>query len=341
MPIPGTWTRDGVMTHSLRQTPSLSNNNLTCNGTYIAYAKGNDVIVTNYGDNKLMAVPFSDKAQVFCVRYLTFEDEVALLIVGMSDGFQAWTQEGTRLLFFHPIRPAHDEDFCFVKGIDNIKGGRSEFLIGDSTGAVHTFLLNSAGRGFNVNNVKSRREHGEAISDIACTSEYVVTGDDGGTLCIYKVNQDEQPGGHNLMTKTHELASSPFPNTSIQIFDSVCVAAFTTGHLRYIDLVDGKVKIEVAAHSRTINGLCGFKFRDGTAVCASASEDNIVCVWTVPKDLTGGGRGERIEMVLKDKLVDKQLTGLCFLTDSNGDNKLISSSFDCDHLDVWEYINKY
>ena len=61
MPACVTWTRDGVMTHSLRQTPSL--NNLSCFGTYLAYAKGSDVIVTNFGDNKLMTGKLNQTCQ--------------------------------------------------------------------------------------------------------------------------------------------------------------------------------------------------------------------------------------------------------------------------------------
>lgn len=273
---------------------------------------------------------------MFCVKYLTFSD-VSLLIVGMFDGFQAWTPEGTRLLFFHPVRPANEDDICFVRGIDNIKGGRAEFLVGDSTGAVHTFLLGNAGRGFNVNLVKNRREHGEAISDINCSSKYAVTGDDGGTLCVYSVNQDATPGGHNLMTKTHELASSPFPVTSLKVFESYCVASFTSGHLRYIDLEHGEVKVEVAAHSRSITGISGSKLPDGTMVCATASEDSVVSVWSVPEAI--GERGGEVELLFSDKILDKQLTGICFVSDSNQDTKIIASSFDCDHLDVWDEIN--
>jgi WD40 repeat protein len=273
---------------------------------------------------------------VFCVKYLTFAD-VSMLIVGMSDGFQAWTPEGTRLLFFHPVRPANDEDICFVKGIDNIKGGRAEFLVGDSTGAVHTFLLGNAGRGFNVNLVKNRREHGEAISDITCSSKHVVTGDDAGSLCVYSVNQEATPGGHNLMTKIHELASSPFPITSLKVFGSCCVASFTSGHLRYIDLEDGKVKVEVAAHSRTITGISGSKLPDGTMVCATASEDSVVSVWSVPEAI--GENGGDVKLLYKDKLTDKKLTGICFLTDTRQDTKIVASSFDCDHLDVWDEIS--
>ena len=48
------------MTHSLRQTPSLNNNNLSCYGTYLSYAKGSDVIVANFGDNKLMTGEFME-----------------------------------------------------------------------------------------------------------------------------------------------------------------------------------------------------------------------------------------------------------------------------------------
>lgn len=98
------------MTHPLRQSPSLVNNNLTCSGTLLAFAKGNDVIVTNYGDNKTATVPFSDKSQVFGLKYLDFAS-LSCLAVGMADGFQIWSAEGTRLLFFHAIRPT-DEAAC-------------------------------------------------------------------------------------------------------------------------------------------------------------------------------------------------------------------------------------
>ena len=352
------------MTHSLRQAPSLINNNLTCSGTYLAYAQGCDVIVTNFGDNKLIAcklkndipgtdrqraqpkdlathsllprslpppVPFSDKAQVFCVKYLDFKD-TSVLVVGMTDGFQVWSAEGTRMLFFHPIRPANDSDSCFVRGIDIVKG-RDEFLVGDSSGAVHVFLLSSTGRGFSGKNVKSRREHEHAISDITCSADHAVTGDDGGTLCIYSVNDDESPGGHNLLSKTHEIPTAVFPCTSLKLLGNFCVASFTSGHLRYIDLQGGCVKVEIAAHGRTITGLSSSVLDDGTMAVASVSEDSCMSVWRVPKCLS-----DKAENLYTDRVTDRQITGVCFVKTGHSENKIITANFDADSMSVWDEV---
>ena len=78
------------------------------------------VIVTNYGDNKLTSLPFSDKVQVKGIKYLDF-GWICVLAVMMVDGFQLWSSEGSRMLFFHPVRPSNDADFCFVRGVGIVK----------------------------------------------------------------------------------------------------------------------------------------------------------------------------------------------------------------------------
>ena len=116
MPSPCTYTRKNVMSHPLRSSPSLLPNNLTSHKSLLAYARSDAVIVSNHGDNKLTSLPFSDKASVRGVKYLDF-GWVCVLAVTMVDGFQLWSREGARMLFFHPVRPSNDMDSCFVRGV--------------------------------------------------------------------------------------------------------------------------------------------------------------------------------------------------------------------------------
>jgi len=335
-PCPVTYSRKHVMSHPLRVSPSLMSNNLTSNKSLLAYARAEAVIVSNHGDNKLTSLPFSDKVQVKGVKYMDF-GWICVLAVTMVDGFQLWSRDGSRMLFFHPVRPANDSGSCFVRGVGIVKG-RNEFLVGDSSGAMHTFLMAqaSSGRGLNVKNTKGIREHGSAISDISCSEEYCVSADDRGSFCVFDINSAEPSGGHNLMSKRLFInAEVGFPCTSIAVHGEVFVAAFSSGHLRYYDLSTGDLCVEVAAHSRCITAVA---LNADASIISTVSEDCVLSVWTLPESPADG---DQVELIFTDHVEDRQLTGVTFLVDGHGERKMVASSYDTDTLDVWNEVPSF
>ncbi|GMI02856.1 hypothetical protein TrVE_jg4761 [Triparma verrucosa] len=331
-PGPVTYSRKSQMAHPLRHSPSLIPNNLTSHGSNVAYSRGDAVIVSSYGENKLTSLPFGDKVQVKGVQYLDF-GWVCVLAVCMIDGFQLWSNEGSRMLFFHPVRPSSDSESCYVRGCSVITD-RNEFLIGDSSGAMHTFLCSqSTSRGLSVKNTKSIREHGSAISDIASGGGYVASADDRGNFCVFDVNVSEPTGGHNLMSKRLFITSEKsFPCGSIECVGSVLIAGFSSGHLKFFDLGSGECFVEVAAHSRCISAVC---LNEEAGFVATASEDCVLNVWKVPDSPSDGSQ---VDLTFTEYIPDRQLTGVTFLTDGHGENKMLASSYDSDTLDVWKEI---
>ena len=212
---------------------------------------------------------------------------------------------------------------------------RNEFLVGDSSGAMHTFLMSQASsRGLNVRNTKSIREHGSAISDISCSSMYCVSADDRGSFCVFDINTAEPSGGHNLMSKRLFInAEVGFPCTSIAAHNELLIASFSSGHLRFYDLASGDLCVEVAAHSRSINALA---VNADSTVVSTVSEDCVVSIWTIPKSPDDG---DDVELVFSDYVEDRQLTGVAFLIDGHGERKMLVNSYDTDTIDVWREIH--
>lgn len=192
-------------------------------------------------------------------------------------------------------------------------------------------------RGLSVQNTMSIRNHSDAISDISCGSSYCVTGDDSGSFCVFSVNDTADPGSQDILRKLHYIESTPFPCTSLKVFDDTFVASFTSGHIRFYDSAEGTLKCEVAAHSRCITSLDASIARGSKVVC-SVGEDSCMSVWTVPSSSSSSTEhSEEVERLYYDSSIrDKKLTGVSFITTNHGERKIIVASYDNDTLDVWD-----
>ncbi|GMH83644.1 hypothetical protein TL16_g09667 [Triparma laevis f. inornata] len=194
-------------------------------------------------------------------------------------------------------------------------------------------MSQASSRGLSVKNTKSIREHGSAISDISCSESYCASADDRGNFCVFDVNKEEPTGGHNLMTKRLFITSeTSFPCTSIGVVNALLIAGFSSGHLRFFDLSNGDVVVEVAAHSRCISAVT---VNEEAGVVATTGEDCVISVWKIPDSPDDG---HQVDLVFTEGVVDRQLCGVSFLTDGHGERKMVVSSYDSDTMDVWKEI---
>jgi len=195
--LPFTYTRNAVCPHPLRQPPSLLINNLATHNSTIAYVRNTEVYVSNFGSNRLLQLPFRDAVQVFSITILPLSPS-PVLCLGMLDGFQLWAVDSCRMVYFHALHPS-DTDVCYACASTVLT--ESAFLVGDSTGAMHTFSAeNGSGGSVNFKNKTSVRNHQATISGIARGDKVVASADQLGAVAIYDVSEGKTAGEEGRRT---------------------------------------------------------------------------------------------------------------------------------------------
>ncbi|GMI27886.1 hypothetical protein TeGR_g15200 [Tetraparma gracilis] len=320
-----TYTRKNVVCHPLRQSPSLLHNNLSVHNNTMAYARDRDVYLTTFGSNRLTQLPFRDPVPIFSLEFLPLADG-AVLCIGMQDGFQLWAADSFRMVYFHALHPS-DTDVCYASSSHALSP--TAFLVGDSTGAMHTFEGGGdRGGSSSYKNLTSVRNHQATITSISRGDKIVASGDSFGAVAVYDISPSLATEGlsTNTLTVRRLVNVAQSPVTRLLSSTAFLIAAFADGSVKVLNN-ELKMRVSINAHARAISSM---DIDEMSGVFLTAGEDSTLCVWTVPT-----GEEGTVDLVMADSVPDRLVTGAKFLTDGYEEKKIVASCYDHDQVIVW------
>lgn len=233
---------------------------------------------------------------LFQVKWCEVGNRLVLAVVSQY-GVQVYDDDGAMLLFWHCL--SSDDETpdieTFARGICTL--GRDLLLVGTHDGNILTFEFSSATK--HATPKATLKKHSTAIGDIASFERTLVSGDEIGTVCIWRYDDNED------VALVHTSKSFGNPCTSVSAWDTLVMAAFSTGHLRTFSIQTGVQLSEICAHARSITAV-DIATRAGLAL--SASEDGFVRIW----DLNPGS--EFCDLKFSQRIPDAQLCGARFLS---------------------------
>lgn len=170
-----------------------------------------------------------------------------VLVVASQYGVQVYDEDGAMLLFWHCLtsNESSNDIETFAKGICTL--GKDLLLVGTHTGNILTFAFSSATK--HATPKATLKKHSAAIGDIASFERTLVSGDDVGTVCIWRYDDNED------ISLTHTSKSFGTPCTSVSAWKEVVLAGFSTGHVRLFSIATGVFLSEICAHARTVTSV--------------------------------------------------------------------------------------
>jgi hypothetical protein len=309
---------------SISKTPSLAYNNLTCNGTTVAFAHKTEVITfsetTGTGKSSVKETtlkPRLPESKVIQVKWCHIGGR-DYLVVGSGAGLAVYDESVSSSVFVMELAsqdvPIQDPEAAFVRGITAVPS-TSHICAGSSTG--HIFVLSVNGESIELDTTIKPHADDEnaATSAMACSKSWVVAASDSGSVQIFDATNDFQ-----LSARFPGTA----PCTSVCTTGDVLVAGYTTGHLRLYRLSTKVIFAEIGAHTRAVTAIDA---HPELSQFVSVGEDSIINVWQIATvDESKGGEDPLVSVLFTATSADSLLTGVAF--SRNGTSNLLTTSYD-------------
>eukprot|EP00752_Nemacystus_decipiens_P011247 g9995.t2 len=321
------WVSDSKKTVSLKQSPSLSLNNLTSNVSTFAYVHKGDVIICGLNGMPRQTLVNDGGVRAMEVLLCSGED-FDFLVVALNTGVQIWSSDGKRLIYFFDAKIAPGSSSLidsghFTQGIGMVPRGRN-FIVGCSDGDVFAFLAKTGPHGEACELSATLRGHEQPITCAGADSDVCVSGDAGGTIIAWSIAKH--------LERECTFDGDGYPATALCARDGTVVASYSTGHVRVFDRNNKALAIEIAAHSRSINAM---DLHPSSMLLATVGEDFFMNVWELPECRQGGPSGQ-VGLLATSRVDNRLLTGVRFLVD--GSHRIIALAYDCDHLQMWHKL---
>jgi len=126
----------------------------------------------------------------------------------------------------------------------------------------------------NNNNNNNNNNGDEKDKDNKEKEITIITADEAGSVIFWSVDQKEDG-----LTKVKEYAGDGYPCQSMSKGHGHVAASFSNGILRLYDLNSKKLKVEIAAHTRSINAI---DIHPTKPMVVAISEDSFISLWTLP-----------------------------------------------------------
>eukprot|EP00752_Nemacystus_decipiens_P011246 g9995.t1 len=323
------WVSDSKKTVSLKQSPSLSLNNLTSNVSTFAYVHKGDVIICGLNGMPRQTLVNDGGVRAMEVLLCSGED-FDFLVVALNTGVQIWSSDGKRLIYFFDAKIAPGSSSLidsghFTQGIGMVPRGRN-FIVGCSDGDVFAFLAKTGPHGEACELSATLRGHEQPITCAGADSDVCVSGDAGGTIIAWSIAKH--------LERECTFDGDGYPATALCARDGTVVASYSTGHVRVFDRNNKALAIEIAAHSRSINAM---DLHPSSMLLATVGEDFFMNVWELPECRQGGPSGQ-VGLLATSRVDNRLLTGVRFLVD--GSHRIIALAYDCDHLQMWHKLER-
>ncbi|GLG99719.1 WD repeat-containing protein 54 [Gryllus bimaculatus] len=201
----------------------------------------------------------------FCVQ------GTQILAITSTLGLHVYDDEGRKCLFTHSCSDSHGSTDSFARGLALVNGER--LCVGNSSGSIRIFKIPSDVSDYL--HLEKLSSHNKAITDIACneSQDIMVSADDSGCLLLWNVK--------DTIECITTITGRGFPCTSIQMWKSLILAAYGSGHIRMFDFKTSRLLTEVAAHARWITGI---DLAPGRGLLLSVSEDSFAKIWTIDSE---------------------------------------------------------
>lgn len=314
-------------------SPSLIMNNLTSSacGTYVAFISRNDAHVMNRADMDnervptALASPEDGKTMVSALRYCTLNKTEVLVVTNLAGVIYVFSAAGDQQLYKAQLRHEKDgkESPAPLRSnrITCIAGKGKTLVVGTCSGNIHVFSMGPKGFFW-----KGTVDHKHGITSLALTSAgVIIAGDEMGNVVFFDASGDKQIGGSSKGV-THE--GQGVPCTTLSYGHGWLAAGYGSGHIRLFDLKEFKLRIEIAAHSRSINAMT-FTKSNNKCRLACASEDSFMSVWAVA---TADSSKLTVSKVLMESPNSGLLTGICFMGES--ETKVGCATYDSRYISM-------
>jgi WD40 repeat protein len=327
------------------KTPSMLFNNLTCNGTTVAFAHKTEVVTFSESSGTRNSAIIQETAfkprlpvsKVIQVKWCHLSGR-DYLVVGTGAGVAVYDNTCTSNLFVMELTsqnvPFPDPEASFVRGITAVPG-TNYICVGSSTGHIFAFQVQEDKIELAHTLLPYEDDDGAATSALTGANQWLVTASDSGSVMIY----DTTTNSTSASSSSSSSASTPFqrtarfpgtcPCTSLCIANEYVVGGYTTGQLRLFHLTTGVIFCEIGAHTRAVTALDA---HPDESCFVSTGEDSVLSVWkiTAPPPSTETKSTTRQAPVITVEFTtvvpDSLLTGVVF--SRNGTSNLITASYD-------------
>eukprot|EP00002_Diphylleia_rotans_P003146 TRINITY_DN1211_c0_g2_i1.p1 TRINITY_DN1211_c0_g2~~TRINITY_DN1211_c0_g2_i1.p1 ORF type:complete len:322 (+),score=60.92 TRINITY_DN1211_c0_g2_i1:80-1045(+) len=316
------WKPQDLISIHVKATPSCLFNNLTSDGKNVAFIHGSEVFVVPEVNierplqSSAAQISSKDGRVGQSVRFVQAGDNNYLVIASMG-GVQIFEGSSNRLVLFHGLDDSrkNPKTSFFARGVAAAKKEEKNIIVaGTSYGDILTFDVSGS-----VSFMSSTAGHAHAVTAIATSISdptRFASADDNGTIIVWNAN-DFSSG---------KITGSGDPCTGLAFTADNVVASFGSGRIRIYSIKSLRVIMEISAHSAWINALT---LHPSGKFCATAGEDSIVSVWTLPH-----GGEYKVNCAFSTSVRDRLLTGVEFCGPER--KYLAVSAYDTENLIVWK-----
>lgn len=330
---------------SLRYSPSLLPNNLTCSGMgergfRLCYVHKDELVLVESrngsGFERTNKFTVCLNTQVFSATYVVIDSgsdasqssssspkpTSEYLVVCSSQGVQLWSVDGERMEWFHQMNDLVEDGVLssetrqlhFMRGSCGLVSsmGVGCVAVGSSLGTL--YVLNVSGDVLHRMSTQSAA----AVTAVAASRQFLFCANDDGDLLGYRI--------HSSFDTAMRIPGRGDACTTLACKGNVVIAGFSTGHIRIYRAEIGELAIELAAHSRPITAL---SLHPSSAYVASVGEDQQLNVWTCPDFLTPSGSD--IDLGYSCRLEHSLCTGVAWAPDG----RLLVGVYDVDEIAVY------
>lgn len=292
---------------------SLITNNLCSSAKNLVYMHLNKVQVVDIASMSAdrakiaqlsLATPATSKGkdQPSEIRVLKY-DFGEVIVVATLGGIINIFDAGTLKLMGTYLHEREERKEVHLQGIAG-GGSSGELFVGSGSGKILVFKVDPKKKILALETELSVSSG--AITSVDIESNTLICGDEDGAVHLWDVDGK---------TRKHTIKPKGYPCMSVRAGHGIAVIAFSTGHIWMVDVNAGALRVEVAAHSRSIQALHVHPTKPKVAV---ASEDTYVSIWSLPT-----AAGEQIENIASYSPNSSLLTGVVFLED-----RLCSTAYD-------------
>ena len=330
------------------KTPSMLFNNLTCNGTTVAFAHKTEVVTFSESSGTRNSAIIQETAfkprlpvsKVIQVKWCHLSGR-DYLVVGTGAGVAVYDNTCTSNLFVMELTsqnvPFPDPEASFVRGITAVPG-TNYICVGSSTGHIFAFQVQEDKIELAHTLLPYEDDDGAATSALTGANQWLVTASDSGSVMIYDTTTNSTSASSSASSSSS--ASTPFqrtarfpgtcPCTSLCIANEYVVGGYTTGQLRLFHLTTGVIFCDIGAHTRAVTALDA---HPDESCFVSTGEDSVLSVWKItappPSTETKSTNTRQAPVITVEfttVLPDSLLTGVVF--SRNGTSNLITASYD-------------
>jgi len=277
-----------------KASASLIPNNLSCNGNNLLYVSRNEVHIVKENHDEIVGekpphlstAAYAEKDIISQSCYCKFSFGDCIVIITVTGLIHIYDDSGQKLYHFHKLQKSQVALGVREAHLRGIAHDASHLFIGTGSGEILMFSISL--KKFSL--TKKIQGHKEMISALECTfiatndekekekekekEVTLVTADEAGTVIFWSVDQKEEG-----LTKIKEHTGEGYPCLSMCKGHGYIICSYSNGVIRLFDINSKKIKVEISAHTRSINAI---DIHPTKPMVVAVSEDSHISLWTLP-----------------------------------------------------------